>query len=139
MPAPLRVTLKWIQITDNLEPGRDKEGEFVFRTRVETDAGAVVETRLPEEGSWFISQKPGKNRVKLDEVVFEGEAGSRLVVELTGEEQDRLTGSDSLETYRREFTGEPSSWAGLHRPGDEGDADPENLSNWRIGYEIELI
>ncbi|HUP19501.1 MAG TPA: hypothetical protein VM778_06065 [Gemmatimonadota bacterium] len=139
MPAPVRVTLKWIQITDNLEPGRDKEGEFVFRIRVETDGGEIVETRLPEEGSWFISQKPGKNRVKLDEVVFEGEAGSRLVVELTGEEQDRLTGSDSLETYRREFAGEPSSWVGLHGPGDEGDEDPENLSNWRIGYEIELI
>lgn len=135
--VPIRVTLKWIQITDNLEFGRDKQGEFVFTARVASDedeAGTV--TRLPKEGAWFISQKPGKNRVALDQVLFEGEVQDRLVVELSGEEQDRITASDSLQQYRREFTGPPSSWTGLHAPGDEGDDDPENMTNWRIGYEI---
>lgn len=132
---PIRVTLKWIQIKDNLEFRRERLGEFVFTTRVGTDDETATVTRLPKQGAWFISSEPGKNKVKMDEVLFEGEAQDRLVVELSGEEKDRFTGSDSLEPYRREFTGPASSWVGLHAPGDESD-DPENLSNWRVGYEI---
>lgn len=138
--APIRVTLKWIQITDNLEFGRDKQGEFVFTARVASDEEETgTLTRLPKEGTWFISQKPGKNRLALDEVLFEGEVEDRLVVELSGEEQDRVTASDQLQRYRREFSGPPSSWIGLHAPGDEADDDPENMPNWRIGYEIERL
>jgi hypothetical protein len=132
---PIRVVLKSITIKDNLEFRRDTLGEFVFTAKVGTGGETATVTRLPKEGSWFIAPEPGKNRVKMNEVIFEGEAGDRLVVELTGEEQDRITGSDSLEPYRREFTGPASSWVGLHAPGDESD-DPENMSNWRVGYEI---
>lgn len=138
MPNTVRVTLKWIQITDNLELGRDKQGEFVFTARIEGDGKETV-TRLPGEGAWFISQKPGKNRVKLDEVLFEGEVEDRLVVELSGKEQDRITGHDTLHPYRREFSGPVSSWVGLHGPGDEGDEDPESMLNWRIGYQIDQV
>lgn len=135
--VPIRVTLKSIQILDNLEVGRDKQGEFVFTARITGDEGAATETRLPKEGAWFISQKPGKNRVALDEVLFEGEVEGRLVVELDGEEQDRITASDSLQAYRREYTGDPASWMGYHGPGDEGDEDPESMSNWIVSYRID--
>lgn len=138
MPSAVRVTLKWIQITDNLELGRDKQGEFVFTARVEGGGNETV-TRLPGEGAWFISHKPGKNRVKLDEVLFEGEVEDRLVVEIEGEEKDRLTKSDALHPYRREFSGPASSWVGMHGPGDEEDEDPESMPNWRIGYRIDPI
>lgn len=136
----IRVTLKLIHITDNLELGDTKQGEFVFTARVESDAGGATETRIPADGSWFISQLPGKNRVKCSEVLFEGDANNRLVVTVSGEEQDQLSDSDALQTYRREFTGEPSSWAGTYSPADdEGSNDPEVMANWKIGYEISVI
>jgi len=135
---PIRVVLKSITIKDNLEFRREKLGEFVFTARVGAGDATATVTRLPKEGSWFISSEPGKNRVKMNEVIFEGEPGDRLVVELSGEEKDRLTGSDSLELYRREFSGSAASWVGVHAPGDESE-DPENLSNWRVGYEIVQI
>lgn len=135
--VPIRVTLKLIHITDNLELGDTKQGEFVFTARVESDAGGVTETRVPAEGVWFISQLPGKNRVRCNQVLFEGPVNERLVVKLSGMEQDRVTASDSLEAYERVFTGPPSSWVGSYTPADgEGDGDPENMTNWKVGYEI---
>lgn len=134
-PVPIRVILKWIQITDNLELGSERQGEFVFTAKVGADDETATVTRLPKEGSWFISEKPGKNRVRLNEILFEGEVEDRLVVELSGAEQDRFSEDDSLQFYRREFSGPVSSWIGLHGPGDE-DEDPEHMANWMIGYEI---
>lgn len=54
VPSAVRVTLKWVQITDNLELSRDKQGEFVFTARVAAGGNETV-TRLPGEGAWFIS------------------------------------------------------------------------------------
>lgn len=137
MPVPIRVTLKSIQIMNNMELGRDKQGEFVFTTRIAGDDGEGTETRLPKEGAWFISQKPGRNRVTMDEVIFEGDVEGKLVVEISGQEQDKVTGHDTLGDYRREFSGDPSSWIGRHGPGDEGDEDPESMENWLLTYHID--
>ena len=52
---------------------------------------------------------------------------------------DQLSENDFLEEYQREFTGPASGFAGPHIPGDEGSVDPENMSNWRIAYEIEVV
>jgi len=51
---------------------------------------------------------------------------------------DQLTANDHLEDYRREYTGPVSSWVGRHQPTDEGVGDPENMSDWRICYDIEM-
>ncbi|HJK99573.1 MAG TPA: hypothetical protein RMF84_20265, partial [Polyangiaceae bacterium LLY-WYZ-14_1] len=89
----LRVILRWIQVKDKLEPFFKDYGEFFFRTRV-TSGNRTVEYRLPEEGHWEISDHPRFNRVdKIDKVLFEGDAGDSLVVELFGEEIDTLTRS----------------------------------------------
>ena len=32
-----------------------------------------------------------------------------------------------------------NDYLGVIQPGDEGSDDPENMSNWRIGYEIETV
>jgi len=134
----IRVILRWIQIKDNLEPAWDDEGEFRFRSKV-TTGGTSNELKFPEKGFWAISDHPRRNKVdKIDKVLFEGEAGDSLVVELFGEELDQMTANDHLEDYRREFTGSPSSWVGRHQPTDEGTGDPENLSNWRVCYDIEM-
>ena len=48
-----------------------------------------------------------------------------------------MTANDHLENYSRSFTGDPSEWLGRHQPTDEGIGDPENMSDWRICYDIE--
>ncbi len=134
----IRVILRWIQIKDKLEPFYKEFGEFFFRTKV-TTADQTVEYRLPEKGHWEISDHPRFNRVdKIDKVVYEGEPGDSLVIEFFGEEIDQLSDNDHLDSYRREFSGDASGWVGRWAPGDEGSTDPENMSNWRLGYDIEM-
>ncbi len=138
----IRVTLRWLQILDNLEPFFKEKGEFVFRAKVSTDnhGGQVQETRLPRKGHYAISDRPRWNRLKdLDRVLFEGEVTDHLVVELRGDELDQFTANDQLDDYTRTFTGPITEQLGLIQPGDEGSDDPENMSNWRIGYEIEAV
>jgi len=133
----VRVVLRWIQIKDNKEAAWDDEGEFRFRSKV-TTAGESHTLTFPETGYWSISDHPRRNKVdKIDKVLFEGDAGDTLVIEMFGEELDNLTPNDQLEDYRREFTGPVSSWLGRHQPTDEGTGDPENMSDWRICYDIE--
>ena len=136
--ARIRVTLRWIQIKDNKEAMWDDEGEFRFRSKV-TTAGQTKELEFPEQGYWSISDHPRRNKVdKIDKVLYEGEAGDSLVVELSGIELDQMSANDNLEDYRREYTGAVASWAGRHQPTDEGSSDPENMSDWRVCYDIEM-
>lgn len=133
----IRIILRWIQIKDNKEAVWDDEGEFRFRSKV-TTAGQAHELEFPAQGYWSISDHPRRNKVdKIDKVVFEGEVGDSLVVEFFGIELDQLTPNDKLEDYRREYTGDASSWIGRHEPTDEGSGDPENLTDWRLCYDIE--
>jgi hypothetical protein len=134
----IRVTLRWIQITDNKEAAWDDEGEFRFHSRVSTGA-RTQESELPEDGYWSISDHPRRSRVDgIDKVLFEGEVGESLIVELSGFEMDQLSRHDALSPYRREYTGSPASWAGRHQPtGSAG--EPESMSDWRVGYDIELV
>ncbi len=134
----IRVILRWIQIKDNKEAMWDDEGEFRFRSVI-TTAGQSHELHFPEQGYWSISDHPRRNKVdKIDKVLYEGAHGDNLIVELFGEELDDFTANDKLEDYRREYTGDASSWVGRHQPTDEGTNDPENLSDWRICYDIEM-
>lgn len=134
----IRVTLRWIQIKDNKEAPWDDEGEFRFRSKV-TTAGHTEEMEFPEQGYWKISDHPRRNKVdRIDKVLYEGAVGDNLVVELFGTELDDLSPNDYLQDYRREFTGEASSWVGRHQPIDEGSDDPENMTDWRVCYDIEM-
>ncbi|MEN8375901.1 MAG: hypothetical protein ABFS34_10675 [Gemmatimonadota bacterium] len=139
----LKVMLRWIQILDKLEPFYKEKGEFRFTARVSSDNGVVQETRFPEEGHYEISDHPAWNKLTMNLEIFDGEVGDNLVVELNGEEIDLLSANDQLAAYRREFAGEAGSWLGWYGPGDEAaeppeavSADPENLTNWRVCYEI---
>jgi hypothetical protein len=134
----IRITLHWIQILDNLEPFYKERGEFRFKFRVTTGAG-THETRFPQEGHYEISDHPSWNKVNLEKVLYDGEASEKLVIELDGEELDTLSANDHLDSYRREFQGPAESWLGRYEPMDEnqGNPDPENLSNWRVCYSIE--
>jgi len=135
----IRVTLRWIQIKDNKEAMWDDEGEFRFRSVV-TTAGKSHEIEFPEQGYWSISDHPRRNKVdKIDKVLYEGEFGEDLVVELFGVELDDFSANDHLEDYRREYSGDSAKWIGRHQPTDEGTDDPENMSDWRVCYDIEKV
>ncbi len=137
--AEIRVTLRWLQVLDKLEPWFKDKGEFVFWTKV-TSGDRTEEYRFPEQGHYPISDHPRWNKLdKMNKLMFEGEAGDSLVVELRGVELDDLSADDELERYQREFSGPAESWIGRHQPGDEGPEDPENLSNWRVCYDVELV
>jgi len=135
----VQVILRWIQVLDKLEPVFKDHGEFFFTTTV-TSGNQTESYRLPEEGHWEVSDHPRFNKIdKIDLIIFEGPVGDSLTVELQGEEIDQLSDNDSLELYRRIFEGDPATWAGRQRPGDEGPSDPENLPNWRVCYDVNII
>jgi putative transposon-encoded protein len=135
----VRVVLRWVQIKDNKEGAWDDEGEFRFTSNV-TTAGSSHKVEIPAKGYWSISDHPRRNKVdKIDKVLFEGAVGDNLVVELSGVELDDFSTNDELQPYRREYTGATASWVGRHQPTDEGSEDPENMSDWRICYDIEVV
>ena len=137
--ARIRVILRWIQIKDNKDAAWDDEGEFRFRSKVST-GGHTTEFQFPEQGFWSISDHPRRNKVdKIDKVLFEGEVGDTLVVELFGEELDQFSASDHLEDYRREFAGASSTWVGRHQPSDQAGDNAENMSDWRVCYDIDVV
>jgi hypothetical protein len=133
----IRVVLRKLQINDNLEPFYDDEGEFRFHIRVSSRNGVSKETTLPEQGGHYtITDHPSWNQLVLNHVVFDGEVEDHLEIEITGEEID-LVENDQLTPYRRVFEGEPSSWIGHYRPGDEGSSDPERMKDWWVFLDIE--
>lgn len=135
----VRVILRWIQVLDKLEPVFKDYGEFFFTTKV-TSGNHMEGYRLPEEGHWEVSDHPRFNKIdKIDLIIFEGPAGDDLKIEFDGEEIDQLSANDSLEHYERTFAGDAATWAGRQQPGDEGADDPENLPNWRVCYDIEVV
>lgn len=139
----IRVILRWVQILDKLEPAYKEKGEFVFRARVSTKnfGGKTQETRMPETGYYSISDHPRFNRLNhMDKILFEGEVSDHLLIEMEGEELDQFSANDMLERYGREYNGPVAGFLGWHQPDAEHpEGDPENLSNWRLGYEIERI
>lgn len=142
MADRVKVTLRYIQILDNLEPAYKERGEFRFTARVTAD-GTAVESKFPKEGYYEISDHPAWNKLNLDRVLFEGTVESHLLIELMGEEIDFLSPNDQLDLYERTFEGDPSSWVGEYGPGefetDVDPSDPENMSNWRVSYIIEKV
>lgn len=139
----VRVVLRWVQVLNNLEAFFKKKGEFRFEARVSSKnfGGIHQNTTLPETGGYYkVSDKVRWNKLdKLNRVLFEGRVKDHLLVELKGEEQDWFSRNDELNPYRREFHGDPKSWVGRHAPGDEGVEDPENMSLWRVCYDIEEV
>ena len=139
----IKVTLRWIQILDKMEPAWKEVGEFRFQTRVSA-AGKSQEFHFPESGHYEISDHPAWNKLQLNRVIYEGPVEGSLVIELMGEELDTLTSNDLLDHYRREFTGAPESWFGWYGPGDDippgmemKSQDPEMMDKWRVCYMIQ--
>ena len=141
MAKKIRVTLRYIEILDSKD--LDGEGEFVFEFKGSVpERGEEQTLRIPDSGHMKVSDHPAMRKVTLNKVFFEGEVedGETLVLEATGEEIDRVSANDQIQSYRREFTGDVASWIGEYTPWDEGSADtqdPEQLGDWRLAYSIE--
>lgn len=134
----VRVILRWVQVKDTLDPFFKDKGQFRFWSKV-TSAGQTQELKFPEKGHYSISDHPRFSKIdKLDKVLWDGEVGDTMRVEVFGEEVDRWSKNDPLDTYNRVFEGPVESWIGRHQPGDEGSADPENMKLWRLGYDVEV-
>ena len=138
MGERIKVILRKVQINDNHE-FLSEEGEFRFTARVSGRNGVLKETRIPKDGFFEITDHPSWNQKVLNEVIYEGEIDDHLEVEVLGEELDSASKNDQLTPYRRVFQGSPSSWTGLHRPGDEGVSDPERMKDWWVFLEIQKV
>jgi hypothetical protein len=138
----IRVTVSYVEILDNKD--LDEHGEFVFEFKAMVPGRGIEQsTRVPETGHLAISDHPSMNKVSLNTKIFEGqvEEGDTLVLEAAARELDRMSKDDELTHYRRELSGPLSDWAGSYTPWDEGSADqadPEQLGDWRLAYEVEL-
>jgi len=143
----IKVMVRWVQILDNLEPAFKEKGEFVFKSVVSSDnlGGMRKESRYPATGHISISDQPVFNREIINWEIFQGEVTDHLVIELYGEELDKFSANDMLDTYRREFRGPVDTWVGTYGPGedisqsDAGDDDPEMMSNWWVNIFIDRV
>ena len=156
-PAKCRLPVELIR-THPAAPGQefppppdDDRGYDVTSYDLDLNLDPVTRTITGQVDIGLKALDPGRMRVRLDLVanmtcdgVLAGDLplaftheGDSLVVELFGVELDKMTANDHLEDYRREFTGPVDSWVGRHQPTDEGTGDPENMSDWRVCYDVE--
>ena len=134
----VRVVLERIQILDDQDPWFKSQGEFRFTTQAHSrnNGGSIQEHRLPGSGHLAISDKAGRNIVRLDMSVFEGFVEDHLAIDVTGVELDTFDPDDNLCRYRRVFSGAPATFLGSYGPGDEK-IEAEDLGDWRLWYRIE--
>ena len=138
-PQKIRVKVEQIQILNDHDPFLKGKGEFRFHARIKTDTiTSPVEVKFPKQGAYSISDHPGKNIVKLNEVLYEGTVNEYLAIQVMGIEMDTFDPDDNLCSYKRIFTGKSDSWFGVMGPNDET-IEPEDLGDWRIWYRIEKI
>lgn len=142
-PRPLagekvRVVLEKIQILEDRDPWIKGPGEIRFKARVRTESNGGIEqsVRLPEAGVFKISDKPGRNVLELNKVLFTGYATDDLRIEVVAVELDTFDPDDTIGKYTRIFSGDPATWLNHYGPGDEA-IDPEDAGAWRLWYHIE--
>ena len=140
----IRIVLEKIQILDDKDPWFFGRGEFVLYGWVHFNhnPNRKHRIRIPDKGHLKISDRPGKNIVQLDSVIFEGYVGANddMTITILPEEQDLFTCDDKLVRYRRSFNRPPEKWVGCYAPGDEAPADDaESLADWRLWYRIESL
>jgi hypothetical protein len=136
--ASLRVVLERVQILEDRDPWFKGKGEIRFAARVYTanNGGTLRQTRLPETGVFKISDRPGRNMLELNRVLFEGYAADDLRIEIVGTEEDTFDPDDTVGKYTRLFTGSPDRWFGEYGPNG-GPVDPEDMVAWKVWYRIE--
>ncbi|HEX2028043.1 MAG TPA: hypothetical protein VHF25_08605 [Nitriliruptorales bacterium] len=112
VPADTRLTLGALVRTDNY-------------------GGVEQKTRLPREGHYT---PKSLYSIRIEQSIFEGDVEDHLNIRVDVLPPD--AGRDqAVDTYEREFTGDPQSWLGKHAPDQA--SGPENLGWWELYYRIE--
>jgi len=131
----IRIILEKIQILDDHDPFLKGKGEFRFQAKIHTKTESK-QIQFPKKGHYKISDKPTKNMVNLELLIFEGYVTDYLGLEIIGIEKDTFDPDDKLCSYKRIFNGMSSSWRGNYGPGNEK-IEFEDLGDWKIWYRIE--
>lgn len=142
----LRVLLQRIRIMNDRDPkmaslrfGEAERGLWPADNRLSLDVrveapddGLAEQTRLPRGRHY---RPYSLYSIRIDEVVvFEGDVSGRLLITI----HVLAPGADveeAVDTYRRELTGDPSSWIGSYGPHEA--LSPEHLGFWQVYYRIE--
>lgn len=139
----IRVILEKVRILDDKDPCFKGAGEFRFNACVafNDDPCRRHFRRLPHDGYYKISDRPGRNEHLIDTCLFDGfvAEADRMMVSFLPVEWDLFDPDDVLSRYRRIFNGPPETWVGRYGPGDEGQGDPEALGDWLVWYRIESV
>jgi hypothetical protein len=138
----VRVCLEKVQILDDKDPCFLGDGEFQFFARVSPASGGIASAWRKVAGPRGSFDAGAGAVIQLDTVVFDDLVGveDKLQITLGGREIDWpswLDGSDSLTTYRRNVPVPAVSRS--YGPGDEGNDDPESLSDWKVWYRLEVV
>lgn len=139
----VRIVLERILVKDDKEPWFMSPGELSFSSAVRLIGlpRGVYVCRVPDKGVIKLADREAKD---LDVVIYEGilQEGMALQLQLSGTEVDALFGikfnEDKLARYSRTFRGDIASWKGSYAPGDEA-RDPEDLDDWQVWYDIDVI
>lgn len=135
----VKVILDKIRILDDHDPCLKGKGELVFTAAVVPDGDATrrQQTRLPTQGVYKVSDRPGVNEVAPRAVLFDGLVRhENLSICIAGKELDLFSADDPLNRYHRTFQGDPKNWYGVYRPRDEY-LDSEDVGDWAVWYRIE--
>jgi hypothetical protein len=134
----IRVVLDRFELLEDRDPWIKGKGEVSLSCRVYTsdNGGHEQRTRIPEEGVFKVSDRPGRNVVKLDREIFEGYVVDDLRVEVVATEEDLLDPDDTIGKYTRLFCEDVNHLVGEYGPDDER-LDPEEMVAWRVWYRIE--
>lgn len=134
----IKVILDKIQIMNDHDPCIKGMGELTFTAVVvpDDDPSRKQVTRLPSEGVYKVSDKPGKNSLNIGVILFDGLVKHRaLSISISGKEIDLFDPDDELNRYHRIFSGDPETWYGQYSPTDEY-LDRENVGDWALWFRI---
>ena len=139
----IRVILEKVRILDDKDHWLKGAGEFQFDSCIAFNGDACRRhfRRLPDYGSYKISDRNGHNEQVIDTCVFDGFVAEQdwMTISLLPAEKDLLGPDDKLSRYGRVFDAPPETWVGRYRPGDEGQTDPEAPGDWLVWYRIESV
>jgi hypothetical protein len=134
----VKVILDKIRIMNDRDPCLKGKGELTFTAAVvpDNDNSRKQLTRLPKQGFFKISDRPGENELRLEISLFDGVVKSNtLEISITGKEIDFFDPDDELNRYHRIFSGDSETWYGQYYPTDEY-LDREDVGDWALWYRI---
>ena len=134
----IKVILDKIRVMNDKDPCIKGKGELTFTAVVvpDNDHSRKHVARLPGQGVYHVSDKPGDNEIRLEATLFEGIVKNRsLSISISGKEIDCFDPDDELNRYHRVFSGDPGTWCGQYYPSDEY-LDREDVGDWALWYRI---